>query len=170
MSVVALTTPNSKRRHRVACPYCASEFDAVDPARHRSTLEHRRFFGMIRAAFDNWPEDHEFQPETAEHLRAWLICEASPLYRTVETISLDGAPHEFVAAMMVIIDGLLEREDGFKFCHWRGHRATITRPKSIRFDRMKHGDFHALSEIVAEVIVSALRITIKELLGESDGN
>lgn len=153
---------------RVACPNCGVEFDARKPHKPRSVDEHRRFFGIVRAAFENWPEDHSFQPETPEHLRAWLICQAGPLYRTIEEITVPDAAPQIVAAMMAIVETLIAREDGFKFSRWKGFKLTIFRPKSLRFDKMKHGDFHELNERVSETVSAALGITIKELLGETD--
>jgi hypothetical protein len=66
----------------------------------RSPADHRRFFGVIKAAFLHWPEKHEFQPEDPEHLRAWLLCRAGykprVRFRLVrrDTQSLGGAGGE----------------------------------------------------------------------------
>ena len=43
------------------------------PDKERTPQEHRTFFGGIKQAFENWPERHAFQPETAEALRSWLL-------------------------------------------------------------------------------------------------
>jgi len=40
--------------------------------RARSTPQHRRYFGMIRAAHRHWPESHPVQPLTEEGLREYL--------------------------------------------------------------------------------------------------
>ena len=59
----------------ITCPACSfrfSESAKVD----RSTPEHRRYFGMIKAAFDNWPIGHQFQPLDSAALRTFLQCRA----------------------------------------------------------------------------------------------
>lgn len=152
---------------RVACPNCGVSFDARKPHRPRSVEEHRRFFGIVAAAFGSWPELHEFQPESREHLRAWLICQSGPQYRTVETFTLPDAPVTIVATMMGIIEALLQREEGFKFARWRGDVISITRPKSLRFDRMKQGEFHELNERVSTIVSDALGVDIETLLDEA---
>lgn len=153
---------------RVSCPNCATTFDAKAPPKPRSVEEHRRFFGIIRAAFRNWPESHLFQPKDEHHLRAWLICEAGPLYTEIETITLPDAPPALIATMMAFIERLLDADPRFKRGVWRGSTLTITRPKSLRFDKMKQGDFHELNERVSETVSRILQVTIKELLGEAD--
>lgn len=57
------------------CPSCRSK-TVVEAPRKRTPQEHRTFFGVVGEAFSNWPEDHAFSPENAEHLRAWLLIEA----------------------------------------------------------------------------------------------
>lgn len=57
----------SRHRH---CPECGCVL-----SQPRSAKEHRFFFAIIAAAFDNWPEGHEFQPRNAEQLRGWLMLE-----------------------------------------------------------------------------------------------
>ena len=49
---------------------------SIEIKKRRSLKHHKRLFGLIRAAFDLWPEGHEFQPETEDHLRAWLTIKA----------------------------------------------------------------------------------------------
>lgn len=31
------------------------------------------YWAMMRRAFDNWPKDHRFQPDTVEHLHGWCL-------------------------------------------------------------------------------------------------
>ncbi len=52
-----------------SCPHCGCDNDAPP----RSSVQHRRFFAVVAAAFDQWPHDHGFQPEDSEHLRAYLL-------------------------------------------------------------------------------------------------
>ena len=51
----------------VTCPRCQLSWG-------RSDEEHNTLFGVIGMAFDNWPEQHDFQPADEEQLRGWLAC------------------------------------------------------------------------------------------------
>ena len=59
----------------VTCPACSYRFSETLKV-DRSTPEHRRYFAMIKAAFDNWPSGHQFQPLDAAALRTFLQCRA----------------------------------------------------------------------------------------------
>lgn len=54
----------------------------------RSYPQLKRFFALVKAAFEHWPEGNPFQPECAEHLRAYLIVRAG--FKTARTIRLHG--------------------------------------------------------------------------------
>jgi len=49
------------------CPRCKLTWG-------RSDEEHNTLFGVIGMAFENWPEQHDFQPCDEEQLRGWLAC------------------------------------------------------------------------------------------------
>ncbi len=59
----------------VTCPACSFRFSEKAKV-DRSTPEHRRYFAMIKAAFDNWPIGHQFQPLDSAALRTFLQCRA----------------------------------------------------------------------------------------------
>lgn len=42
----------------------------------RSRPQLNRFMALMEAAYQNWPESHEFQPRDMEHLRKWLVIKA----------------------------------------------------------------------------------------------
>lgn len=55
----------------ITCPACSFRFNEK-AKKDRSTPEHRRYFAMIKAAFDNWPVSYDFQPLDAAALRTFL--------------------------------------------------------------------------------------------------
>lgn len=59
----------------ITCPACSFRFNE-NAKSDRSSPEHRRYFAMIKAAFDNWPVGHQFQPLDSTALRTFLQCRA----------------------------------------------------------------------------------------------
>ena len=59
-------------KHRMdSCPHCGCLL-----AKARSRPDHNRLFALIDKAFMHWPEGRDFQPQNAEHLRAYLLVRA----------------------------------------------------------------------------------------------
>lgn len=62
------------------------------PMKHRSWRDHRMYWAIMRRAFDDWPHDHKFQPDTPEHLHGWLLIETKHCISTeVKTDNEDVA-------------------------------------------------------------------------------
>lgn len=57
----------SEQVARKVCSWC--------PHAERSKEHHNFFFAVCATAYKNWPETHAFQPNNAEHLRAWMLVE-----------------------------------------------------------------------------------------------
>lgn len=60
------------------CPHCGVSLtqwlkQIIARIRLRSRADHNRLFALIEKAIPQWPENHEFQPRDAEHLRSWLL-------------------------------------------------------------------------------------------------
>ena len=132
------------------CPHCGKK-----PTSGRSLDQHRRLFGVIKTAFDNWPEAQEFQPYSAEHLRAWLVCKSGTRWREVQVIELwPDAPVQMVA---MVVQGAMEaaRKRGvFSFVEARANAVFVFTPKSIAFASMSHRDFNTLSADIDHVLTS----------------
>jgi hypothetical protein len=55
------------------CPHCGC---ILESGKVRSNKAHSMLFAVIAEAWRQWPESHKFQPEDAEHLRAYLFVKA----------------------------------------------------------------------------------------------
>lgn len=132
-------------------------------AKPRSLDQHRRFFGVIAAAFEQWPERHPFQPENSEHLRAWLQTKAG--YHTVRTFEMDGDARETARLMPVVIATMLSKH---AWCRARGTELHVCVPQSIAFDKMGHEEFCALNDAVDEVIRTETGLDPELLLKEKE--
>lgn len=146
------------------CPTCGSEKKSP-----RSVEQHRRFFGVLRAMYANWPERHEFQPENETHLRKWILCKAK--YRTVETLTLPQTEDVGLAAqMMMFAEKLLmtARRGGYSFARWRGLTLAIYEAESIAFDKLAQDKFNRLNDDVEAAYLAETGLNADQLLQETE--
>lgn len=144
-----------------ACPHCGGILH-----KHRSEPDHRRFFGLINAAFANWRHDHDFQPDTAEHLRAWLLCKAG--YREVVTIPIEGN-HPAVARLATIAtEAALKASKSYAFIRPSGMGLAVFRPRSIAWDRLSQKEFNPIRQAVEDVITAEIGVEADTLLRQHE--
>lgn len=129
----------------------------------RSLDQHRRFFAVIKATHDHWPESHPFQPDNAEHLRAWLLVRAG--HHTVKTFHLDGDGDEFARLIPVVTATMLGKHS---WCRARGNELHVCVPQSIAFDKMDHKTFCKVCDDVDEVIRLETGLDPDQLLRETE--
>lgn len=128
------------------CPTCG--------AKHRSSEEHNTLFGVIGMAFDQWPEQHKFKPDDAEHLRAWLLIEATHC-ETFEVPSVLQSDPKSIAEL------------GKFFCHGKRHfrmrqvgdGIVLVRPKSLKTDETPVADFRLVATRIYDIVQSITTIT-----------
>ena len=125
----------------------------------RSSEDHRRFFALVNAAFTHWPEQHEFRPDNAEHLRAWLLCKAG--HRKTTMIETDEP-----AATVVAIEAAFRAADTYAFVRPYGDGVAVYSPKSLRFDKTDQKAFNAVRDEVSSIIESVIGVTAEQLLRE----
>lgn len=155
------------------CPTCGQK-----DRRPRSPADHRRFFAAIGAAFHHWPERHAFKPESAEHLRAWLLCKAG--YHKVDVVEipddlLDDLPQDLQVVVLNILGAIVHKsievakaDDEFAFERAHNNSIAVFKPRSIAFDNLDQKGFSTLREAVEEVIEGELGIKVEDLLRETE--
>lgn len=144
------------------CDHCPAH-------RRRSLPQHRRLFGLISAAFHHWPGGHEFEPDSAEHLRAWLLCKTR--HRETNDFTLpDTDDPVMMARMMEFAEALLDTQKGSKFGRWRGSTLRVFTPKSISFEKLNHRDACLLFDEIGAVIEAELGIKADELLRQHEAS
>lgn len=140
------------------CPHCGCEVEA----KKRSAPDHRRLFAIINNAFKQWPEAHEFQPDDAEHLRAWLICKAG--WRESTPIAM---PDTMTDAMQVLFR--LSIESAIRAAHGRAFVVPYRRgvavhtPKSMAFAEMPQQEFAKLRDAITDILEATLGCKVDEL-------
>jgi hypothetical protein len=150
----------------MTCPVCG--FTDKGKGKPRSIDQHRRFYGLVAKAFEQWPHAAEFQPESAEHLRKYLICRAGPQWRNVTEIPVPFAEDQPALTRLAatMMQQAAEAAGGYAFprVDANGGRVALYTAKSIKFAEMPHLEFCALSEAVDEVIKAELGVEPDDLL------
>ena len=128
------------------CPHCLSELDAAK-GKPRSLEQLRRFFGVLRAMYNHWPETvEEFQPHSEEHLRKWILCRAGH-GSVVQTLTMPRTSNpSLMAALMAFAEQLLEIDN--RFGRWKGSTLAIYEAKSIAFHKLGQAEFNKLNDEV----------------------
>lgn len=119
----------------------------------RSKDEHNLFFGVIGLAYDNWPVSHQYQPISADELRAWLLIEAGHS----ESMLAPEVVGTNIEALVAV---------GKFFCrgarHFRlkqaGDGVAILRPRSVD-GTLPVKEFRVVAQAVYEIVESVTGIT-----------
>lgn len=144
-----------------ACPHCGGPL-----AKPRSESDHRRFFGLVNAAYDQWPEWHEFQSDSSEHLRAWLLCKAG--YREATTIPIeDDAPEVVIRLATLAAEAAIKAAGSYAFVRRYAHGLAVISAKSIAWDKLGQKEFGPIRSAVEDVIKAEIGIDAETLLKEA---
>lgn len=125
----------------------------------RSTEQHRRFFALIAAAFDQWPETCAFQPDNAEHLRAWLLVKAK--HCTINTYYLPDDAGEYARLIPIISASMFKQ---YSWARANGNELQVCVPSSIAYESLGHEAFCKLSDEVGAIIEEIIGVPAEKLL------
>jgi hypothetical protein len=125
------------------------------------SVPHNAFFhAFLQEVYPKWPKGHRHQPETWEHLRAWLLCKVGHC-RRVEVEVGDASLH----VVRKVLHGLAqfhEDEDRY-YWHWVERESVIfVRPLTLRFDTVDENEFKIITEAVFREIYEATGLDADE--------
>lgn len=144
------------------CPVCETKFDPVKGSKPRSTDQHRRFFGLCRAAFFHWPEGHGVQFSSEEECRKWLTMRSG--WRDVAArIPISGMNPE---RLKVFAEAAFKAAGAHAVPVVHKGELVIWVPRSIKFASMPHLEFCALSDAIAVTIEQETGLKAENLLSE----
>jgi hypothetical protein len=148
------------------CPSCGHVF-----AKARSAPDHRRLFGLIAKAYEQWPHNHEFQPTSAEHLRAYLQCRAGHSVSTPVFVDLELFPEDkrdvAVKLVALAVEASIKAalaEGDYAFTRVHGDAIAVFRPKSIAWSSLDQKAFGPIREAIEAEIEAALGVKCDALL------
>jgi hypothetical protein len=129
------------------CPECGAVIDAAEKT-PRSVPQLRRYFALVRAVYEHWPEHHARQFASAEECRKWLQIRAGH-YETGAAIPLTGTSKE---RAVMLAEAAIRAAGSYAEPVIHGDTLVIRRPKSIAFGRLGHAAACRLMADVDEVI------------------
>jgi hypothetical protein len=116
----------------------------------RSIEQHNRFFAIVSALYHQWPERHPFQPDSEEHLRAWLLIKAG--HRIIATFDLAGMTPEAINTIPAISVAMFRKH----VWAWAdGGKLKVAAAKSISIygkEAIGHQEFCKVNDDVESVI------------------
>lgn len=146
----------------IVCPDCGSIIR--HPKRRgkpRSVPQHRRLFGLVRAAFNQWPDSYEFQPRDEEHLRFWLLkevghCEVAKTIRC-ETVN--------VKALTSLLTSIFRAADSRRcFLDVHGDLIHVIVPHSVSFEKLPHSSACVIYSLIEDRISQVIGVQADTLL------
>lgn len=148
------------------CPACG--FALTEHSKARSPQDHRRFFGVIAATYHHWPESHEFQPDSSEHLRSWLLCKAG--YRDVTTIPVEFAEDQPALLKLVSLaaESAVKAAKGYAFIRPHGSALAVFSAKSIAWDKLDQAGFNRIRDAVEAVILAETGMKPDDILKNTE--
>lgn len=151
------------------CPHCLSDLDPVK-GKPRSVEQLRRFFGVLRAMKHHWPETAEFQPESEEHLRKWVLVKAG--HRETTDIPVPFAEDQpgLTRLAVTAIEGAVAAAGAFAFVkpHPNGGLVRVFRAKSIAFDKLGQAEFNKLNDEVEAAYKAETGLDPDEVLKQTE--
>lgn len=142
-----------------SCPHCGCALESGRSAPHL-----RRYFAMIRAVYDHWPETHRQQFDSVEHCRKWLQMKAG--HRDVHTaITLDAMSER--DAILTARATLAAAGTYAEVVAHRGQLLVLV-PRSIAFDKLDHKAACALFNEVDEVIEAETGVSGSQYLQQTE--
>lgn len=135
--------------------------DCPNKPKARSIRDHNRLFRVIEAAFDQWPHGHYFQPNDAEHLRAWLLIRAG--YCKTTHIELSDNPN-LLDTQVQTAAAVARALPGHGMLRVRGDYLEIVSPRSLKFKELPQREFVPVREAVESVIYAETGMTVEQLL------
>lgn len=131
----------------------------------RSSIQHRRFFGLVSALYSHWPESNAFQPDSAEHLRAWLLVRAK--HCVINTFPLESKKEaEHFAKILPIITSLMLKKHSW--CRTKGNELLVCVPLSIAHGECSHALFTQVCTDVDAIIKAETGLDPETLLKENE--
>lgn len=151
------------------CPHCLCDIDP-EKGKPRSVEQLRRFFAMLRAMFSHWPEKVEFQPDSLEHLRKWVLCKAGHRDATDIPVAFAEDQPGLTKLAAIAIEAAIKAAGGFPFvrAHPDGGLVRVFKAKSIAFDKLGQAEFNRLNDEVELAYASETGLDPEQVLKESE--
>jgi len=151
------------------CPHCGCDLQP-EKGKPRSVEQLRRFFGMLRAMYRHWPETAEFQPESEEALRKWVLIKAGHKDTTDIAVPFADDQPGLTRLVAVSVEACVRGAGGYAFIrpHPDGGLLRVFKAKSIAFNQMGQAEFNALNDAVETAYAQETGLDPEQVLKQTD--
>lgn len=151
------------------CPHCGCDLHP-EKGKPRSVEQLRRFFGMLRAMYRHWPETSEFQPESEEALRKWVLIKAGHKDTTDVAVPFAEDQPGLTRLVAISVEACVRGAGGYAFIrpHPDGGLLRVFKAKSIAFDKLGQAEFNALNDAVETVYARETGLDPETVLRENE--
>lgn len=125
----------------------------------RSSRDHGMFWAILERAFDNWPEDHPFQPDSKEHLYGWILIEVGKS----ECTEVDTDDKDLAKAVARAVFMVTRREIHCMRIFGTQTGVRVCVPQSGDYAHAGKAKFEEMRRAVYEYIEVALGVKIEDL-------
>ena len=149
------------------CPVC----DTPANESARSVPQLRRYFKLIRAYFNHWPEAHDRQFFDAEKLRKWaqMKCGHYEIGTRIPLVQAgsDGSIRNR-ERLKLIVSAAIHGAGSDSEADIRGDELVIFRPKSIPFHKLPHSEACRIMDEVESFLEAETGLKSDQVLRESE--
>ena len=151
------------------CPHCGCDLQP-EKGKPRSVEQLRRFFGMLRAMYRHWPETAEFQPESEEALRKWVLIKAGHKDTTDIAVPFADDQPGLTRLVAVSVEACVRGAGGYAFIrpHPDGGLLRVFKAKSIAFNQLGQAEFNALNDAVETAYAQETGLDPEQVLKQTE--
>ena len=123
------------------------------------------FWAVIKLAYDNWPNNHEFEPLGRDHLYGWLLIEAGYIHEP--PIEIESRNKDFVRdIIMAVFPAIKSKIHCIRFIPTaKGVRVLV--PKSLDYKTAGKRQFEDVRSKVYQIIEDVLGVPVETLKREA---
>lgn len=135
----------------------------------RSRPQLNRFHALMEAAYQNWPDTHEFRPKDKEHLRKWLVIKAG--FGVAKEIRLEGwMPRNdtIMDLLGLTIEAAIQAAGAHPFVEVYPDKVIVTSAESISY-KTSHSKACEIFRAVDEVLEIETGTSADDLLNAMAG-
>ena len=134
------------------------------PMLHRSDADHRMLHAIVTVAYQNWPENHAFEPMGRDHLYGWLLIQAE---HHEPPIDIESRKPEIVNATLTAIGPIVAKRFHCIDVRPTAKGVRVLFPKSLSYKEAGKRKFEDVRSKMYEVIETVLGVPVETLKREA---
>lgn len=133
---------------------------------NRSHRHHRFYFKAIDCALLQWPESHAFQPDNADHLRAWLQVRIG--HHDMICQENDGDLLTMADFAGKVLDKARTSKSSGFIETGPDNTLIVKFPRSINWSQVTQAQFQPIAQKVFDLIEAEIGVPVEQLVFETE--